>query len=58
MRFLKEKRAQGIVEYLLLVFLLALLVCSMIHVFGGTIKKECNSEKTEPSPQSKTVKQE
>jgi len=43
MRFLTEEKAQGMTEYILLVFLIALLAYAMVKVFGDTVKNAFNS---------------
>jgi len=42
MDFLRDERGQGMTEYILLVFLIALLAYAMVQVFGNTVKNAFN----------------
>ncbi len=41
--FLRDERGQGMTEYILLVFLIAILAYVAVQFFGGTIKNAFNS---------------
>lgn len=41
-QFLNDERAQGMTEYVLLVFLIALLAYVAVRTFGGTVKNSFN----------------
>ncbi|MFH1957513.1 MAG: Flp family type IVb pilin [bacterium] len=43
MRFLTDEKGQGMTEYILLVFLIALLAYAMVKTFGDTVKNAFNS---------------
>ncbi len=43
MNFLREENGQGMTEYILLVFLIALLAYAIVKVFGSTVKNAFNS---------------
>lgn len=41
--FLKDERGQGMTEYILLVFLIAILAYVAVQFFGGTVKNAFNN---------------
>lgn len=45
-RFLKDERAQGMTEYVLVVFLIALLAFVAVQLFGGKVKNAFNKAGT------------
>ncbi len=44
--FLKDERGQGMTEYILLVFLIAILAYVAVQFFGGTVKNAFNNAAT------------